>query len=244
MLSPMVKLWLKKGKISVIGAGRAQLLRAIEEHGSIIKAASAMNMSYRHAWGIIKHIRDTIGTEIVKTTRGGHEGGGARLTKVGRQLLEQFEENQREIDNLLKYGPKPSLAVDGVIFDDDDNLIMIRRKNPPFQGKLALPGGFVENNETTEAAVRREIQEELGIKTKILHLLGVYSDPSRDPRHHIVSVAYELEPLSTKFKAGDDAKSFERISLKKFSSIDQESIAFDHVKVIKDAIELKFGKRK
>ena len=244
MLSPMAKLWLKKGKISVIGSGRAQLLRAIEEHGSITKAAFAMNMSYRHAWGIIKHIRDSIGTEIVRTTRGGPEGGGARLTKVGRQLLNQFEENQREINNFLKYGPKPSLAVDGVIFEEDENLILIRRKNPPFQGELALPGGFVENNETTEAAVRREIKEELGIKTKIKHLIGVYSDPSRDPRQHIISVAYELEPLSTKFKAGDDAKSFERVSLKKLSSIDLESIAFDHGKIIKDAIELKFGRRK
>lgn len=237
----MAKLWFKKGKVSVIGEGRSQLLRAIDEHGSITKAASAMGMSYRHAWGIIRHIRDILGDEIVKTTRGGRQGGGAFLTERGKEILDQYEQNAREIKQLLKYGPRPALTVDGIIFDKENNLVLIRRKNPPFKGRLALPGGFVEYNETTEEAVIREIREELGIETKVSSLVGIYSEPSRDPRQHIVTVVYWLEPLSDKFKAGDDAISFEIIpqtSVKKL-----QDLAFDHYQIISDAIMLRNKKK-
>jgi len=239
MLTPKAKLWLKlkKSDISVIGEGRARLLRAVQNKGSITKAAQGMNMSYRHAWGIIKSINETIGKDVVMTTRGGASGGGAKLTKVGQQVLEQYEDNAAEIQKLLKYGPRPALAVDGVIFDKDGNLILIRRKNIPFKGKLALPGGFVENNETTEDAVMREVKEELGIQTRIKGLIGVYSDPTRDPRSHVISVVYELEPLSDKFKAGDDAQSYERIAKNKLDG--QIELAFDHGKIISEILSKK-----
>ncbi|WP_455392069.1 NUDIX domain-containing protein [[Eubacterium] cellulosolvens] len=236
MLSPHVKLWLKKGKHSVLGAGRARLLHAIDEHGSITKAATAMGMSYRHAWGIIRDIQEAMGEEIIKTTRGGAHGGGALLTKRGKQIMKQFDETDREIMKLIKYGPRPWLTVDAVVFDGKGNIILIRRKNPPFQGELALPGGFVDNYETTEDAVRREVKEELGIDTRIICMVGVYSEPTRDPRQHTISVVYEVEPLSTKFKASDDAKAFERVAIKDFSSIG--ALAFDHDKIIRDAIKL------
>ena len=234
MLTPSVKLWLKAGKTSVIGAGRAKLLRAIEKHGSIKHAALAMNMSYRHAWGIIRQIRDTLGDEILKVTRGGATGGGAKLSELGRQILTQYEEYEREINRLLKYGPRPALAVDGVIINHKNNLVLIRRKNPPFKGQLALPGGFVEYNETTKEAVIREVKEELGIESRIKRLIGVYSDANRDPRQHVVSVVYELEPLSKLFKAGDDATSFEWISIHNLANIND--LAFDHALIISDAI--------
>ena len=232
MLKPSVKLWLKKGKVSVIGSGRARLLQAISEHGSISKAAAEMNMSYRHAWGIVRNIRDSVDDDVVITKRGGRVGGGTELTKLGKQILKQYLENEKEIENLLRYGPKPSLAVDGVVVDKNNNLILIRRKNPPYKGQLALPGGFVEIDETTEAAVMREIREELGIKTRVKRLLGVYSDPKRDPRQHIVSVVYELEPLSEKFKAGDDAAAFERVPVPGLKKI--TNLAFDHDKIVSD----------
>jgi 8-oxo-dGTP diphosphatase len=241
MLKPMAKLWFKKGKVSIIGEGRSQLLRAVEEHGSIAKAASAMGMSYRHAWGIIRHIREVLGDEIVKTTRGGTHGGGAFLTARGKEILDQYEQTEREIRQILKYGPKPALAVDGIIFDKDNNLVLIRRKNPPFKGQLAIPGGFVEYNETTEEAVKREIREELGIPTQIIGLVGVYSEPSRDPRQHIVSVVYLLEPLSNKFKAGDDALAYEIIHHKSIKKL--RDLAFDHDRIISDAIILRNKKK-
>jgi 8-oxo-dGTP diphosphatase len=232
MLKPSVKLWLKKGSVSVIGSGRARLLQAINEHGSISKAAAEMNMSYRHAWGIVRHIRDSVDDDVVITKRGGSSGGGTELTKLGKQILKQYFDNEKEIENLLMYGPKPSLAVDGVVVDKNNNLVLIRRKNQPYQDQLALPGGFVEKDETTEAAVMREVREELGIRTKIKRLLGVYSDPKRDPRQHIVSVVYELEPLSGSYKAGDDAASFERVPVQNLKKI--KNLAFDHDKIISD----------
>ena len=69
-------------------------------------------------------------------------------------------------------------------------MLLIRRKHDPYAGCYALPGGFVEIGETVEAACRREAREETGIEVGELRLVGVYSDPSRDPRGHTVSVAY------------------------------------------------------
>lgn len=232
MLNPMAKLWLKKGKISVIGEGRAQLLKAVQKQGSITKAAHSMGMSYRHAWGIINHIQTLLGEQVVTTSRGGPTGGGAKLTSLGEELLKLYEEHEHEIHKLLKYGPRPAVTVDGVVLDKDDKLVLIRRRNPPFKGKLALPGGFVEYNETTEDAIIREVKEELGVKTRIKEIIGVYSNPNRDPRQHTISVVYELEPLSINFKAGDDAETYEIISIDELSEI--KDLAFDHALIISD----------
>jgi 8-oxo-dGTP diphosphatase len=234
MLTPSVKLWLKDKSVSVIGSGRVELLKAVDKYGSIKKAAATMGMSYRHAWGIIKQIRDSVGDEIIATTRGGAAGGGAKLTDLGRVLIKRFEETQDAIERTLKYGPKPALAVDGVIFTKDDKIVLIRRKNPPFKGQLALPGGFIEYKETTELAVVREVEEELGIKAEIKQLIGVYSEPNRDPRHHTISVVYELQPLSYEFKAGDDAASFELVDITDKKII--KTMAFDHGDIVLDII--------
>src|SRR5215472_5440035 len=86
----------------------------------------------------------------------------------------------------------PSLAVDCVVFDPVGRLLLIRRKNPPFQGQYALPGGYVEYGETTERAAARELTEETGLTAINMSLIGVYSDPNRDPRGHVVSIAYVI----------------------------------------------------
>ncbi|MCD6331179.1 MAG: NUDIX hydrolase [Thermoplasmata archaeon] len=124
---------------------------------------------------------------------------------------------------------KPSIAVDGV-WIKNGKILLIKRKNEPFKGKWALPGGFVEYGERVEDAVLREFQEEVGIKAKIKKLLGVYSDPKRDPRGHVISVVFLLEAEGEP-KAGDDAADA------KFFSLDElPPLAFDHEKIIKDAI--------
>ena len=105
----------------------------------------------------------------------------------------------------MKEYKSPSLTVDGII-QIDDKILLIKRKNPPFKDSWAFPGGFVEYGETTENAVMREIYEETNLKTKIKHLLGVYSDPNRDPRGHTVSVVYILEHIEGTPKGSDDAK--------------------------------------
>ena len=86
----------------------------------------------------------------------------------------------------------PALITDCVVFDPHKRVLLVRRKNDPFAGCYALPGGFVNIGETVEAACHREVREETGlaIDERRLRLVGVYSDPGRDPRGHSVSVAY------------------------------------------------------
>jgi 8-oxo-dGTP diphosphatase len=124
----------------------------------------------------------------------------------------------------------PKLTVDGLILKDK-KVLLIKRKNYPFKGKWALPGGFVEYKEKTEDTAIREVFEETGLKTKINNLVGVYSDPNRDPRGHTVSVIYLLEICGGKLKSSDDA------SDARFFDLNQlPKLAFDHNKIIKDAL--------
>src|SRR5215510_10826805 len=103
---------------------------------------------------------------------------------------------------------QPAIAVDCVIFNSEGDLLLIERKNEPYKGKYALPGGFVEYGETLETAVRRELREETSLKVGRLHLVGTYSDPKRDPRGHTVSVAYvAVAPRGARVQGGDDAAS-------------------------------------
>ena len=128
----------------------------------------------------------------------------------------------------------PLLTTDCVIFDGRARVLLIRRKNEPFRGDYALPGGFVDIGETTAASCRREVLEEVGIVVDRLRLVGVYSDPSRDPRGHAVSVAY-----TTRFgeaptpKAGSDAEAAEWVK-----DWRTKQLAFDHSLIIADAEKL------
>jgi 8-oxo-dGTP diphosphatase len=123
----------------------------------------------------------------------------------------------------------PKLTVDAVIVTGD-GVVLIKRKNPPFQGMWALPGGFVEVGETTETACMREVEEETGLKVEIGKLLGVYSDPKRDPRGHSVSVIYIVKPVGGKLGADTDA---EDVGL--FKDLSRVELGFDHAKVLRDA---------
>jgi len=126
----------------------------------------------------------------------------------------------------------PLLTVDAVIILKKNKLILIRRKNPPFKGQYALPGGFVDVGETVEAACIREALEETNINVKIIKLIGVFSDPDRDPRSHTVTIAYFCEPLTDKEnpKAKDDAASLEIVPLSKVLNL---KLAFDHMEILK-----------
>ncbi|MFA5956743.1 NUDIX domain-containing protein [Hyphomicrobium sp.] len=125
----------------------------------------------------------------------------------------------------------PLLAADCVVVDPDRGVLMVRRKNPPFKGELALPGGFVEIGETVEGAARRELMEETGIEALSLTLVGVYSKPDRDPRGHVCSVAFLVRTKTNDAKAGDDAEAVAWIK-----NLDGIAIAFDHRKIISDAL--------
>src|SRR3989449_10226106 len=97
----------------------------------------------------------------------------------------------------------PSVAVDGIVLHGG-KLVAVRRKNEPYQGMPALPGGFVELGETTVEAVVREVREETGLETSVKRLVGVFSDPRRDPRGHVISIVYELDAVGGRLKAGSD----------------------------------------
>ncbi len=131
--------------------------------------------------------------------------------------------------------PKPKtplLTADCVVFDREGRLLLIRRKNPPFKGKHALPGGFVDIGETIEQAALRELKEETGIDGKIIRMIGVYSEPKRDPRGHTVSAAFLIRPRSTKVQGGDDAEAAEFVTEWR-----KLKLAFDHNTIVKDALK-------
>ncbi len=122
-----------------------------------------------------------------------------------------------------------TLTVDAII-PYKGGIVLVRRKNEPFKGKYALPGGIVEYGERVEDAAVREAEEETGLKCKIERLVGVYSDPNRDPRGHFVSICFILIPVGGELKAGSDAE-----DVKVFKLEELPELAFDHEKMIKDA---------
>lgn len=127
----------------------------------------------------------------------------------------------------------PLLAVDCVAVDPDGRVLLIRRGHPPFVGSYALPGGFVDVGETVEDACRRELLEETGVKAGELTLLGVYSDPKRDPRNHCVSIVFLTRIASVTPTAGDDAAAAEWVA-----NWRQVAAAFDHKDILADAAKL------
>ena len=129
----------------------------------------------------------------------------------------------------MKY-KSPKLTADGAVLQNG-KILLIQRKNEPFQGKWALPGGFVEYGEKVEDTVVREVFEETGLKTKIKEFFGVYSDPDRDPRGHTISIIYILDIYDGKLISGDDAR-----DAKFFDLLDLPEIGFDHKKIIKEIL--------
>lgn len=129
--------------------------------------------------------------------------------------------------------PTPVLATDCVVYDADGRVLLIRRRNEPFRGAYALPGGFVKVGESAEAACRRELQEEAGLVAGALSLVGVYSEPGRDPRGHVCTVAYLARTADTAAKAGDDAAAVRWV--KDWRAL---ALAFDHAQILEDAARL------
>jgi 8-oxo-dGTP diphosphatase len=111
-------------------------------------------------------------------------------------------------------------------------LLLIERRNPPFAGRWALPGGFVEQGEQVVKAARRELAEETGLGVETLELLGVYDTPGRDPRGWTVSVVYVARLQDEPEVLGADDASDARW----FAVDDLPALAFDHDLIVKDAI--------
>jgi O-acetyl-ADP-ribose deacetylase (regulator of RNase III)/ADP-ribose pyrophosphatase YjhB (NUDIX family) len=151
-----------------------------------------------------------------------------------KEAYEIFEKN---INGYLEYMFKkqqagPFVAVDAII-DMNGSIVIIERSNPPFG--WALPGGFVDNYESVEDAVRREMKEETDLELTDLKQFHVYSKPGRDSRFHTIGVVFTAKGKGTP-KAGDDAAGLKIIKL---DEIDKINFAFDHREIIKDYIAYK-----
>lgn len=133
---------------------------------------------------------------------------------------------------------RPALTVDCIVFGvdlskEDLNVLVIKRKNDPYKGFWALPGGFVNVGESTEDAAMRELEEETSAKVSYLEQLHTFSRPTRDPREHVVSVAYFALVLQYDVKGADDALEAKWVSIK---DLQAQTMAFDHNEILNVAI--------
>jgi 8-oxo-dGTP diphosphatase len=127
----------------------------------------------------------------------------------------------------------PRVTVDAWIEDAKGRVLLVRRGRPPFEGRWALPGGFCEWGETTEESCAREAREETGVRVRVGEVLGVYSDPRRDPRGHTISVLYEARPIGGTVKGGDDAADARWFTSSEVLSAD---LAFDHGRIVREQL--------
>jgi len=125
---------------------------------------------------------------------------------------------------------KQLLLMADIVIKTEGSVVLIRRGREPHKGKWALPGGFVHYGEKVEDAAVREAREETGLEVKLRKLVGVYSDPERDPRGHAVSVCFLADAVGGKLKAGSDAA-----EARVFKKIPWRELAFDHEVMLKNA---------
>ncbi len=97
-LSVRSKVWLEATGRMIFSDGRLQLLEAVEELGSLRKAARRLGMSYRAAWGLLKVTERALGAPLLQVTIGGRTGGGARLTAGARELVRRFRRVKRQVN--------------------------------------------------------------------------------------------------------------------------------------------------
>jgi len=139
--------------------------------------------------------------------------------------------------------PTIRLAVDAVVFGYDPkdgiSVLLIKRKYDPFQGKWAIPGGLVLENESLETAVERELEEETGVKVDYLEQLYTFGEVNRDPRNRVVAVAYYGLVKKSDFHlyASTDAE-----DAKWFNWDELPPVAFDHSEILDTAIKRLRGK--
>lgn len=149
---------------------------------------------------------------------------GILVATIGYYLNNRIQNKKAEIGK----------TVDAVIEDNAGNVILIKRKYPPFQDYYALPGGFIEKGESPIKALVREVKEETNLDVKILNKIGLYTEEGRDPRGNIHTIAYKCSIIGdiTKMRSGDDSKKVELLPKNQLKDIE---LAFDHKKILEDA---------
>jgi 8-oxo-dGTP diphosphatase len=134
--------------------------------------------------------------------------------------------------------PRPAVSVDIAVFSTRSeglHILLVQRGREPFKDSWALPGGFVDMDESLENTARRELAEETGLEISKIEQLGAYGDPQRDPRGRVISVAYWTllsQDDDQQVQGADDASQADW-----FPITDLPSLAFDHERIVQDALQ-------
>jgi len=195
-----------------------QLLRTIGSHG-VRGAAEIMGVSESTVRRMMRKAEARAGGKLLQN---------GSLTERGRELIEEMELRMHLLDQQLEHlWRKPSLTCDGIVIREE-GLLLVRRGGEPYRGWHALPGGFMECGERAEDCVVREVEEETGLRTEVVKLVEVFSDPGRDPRGHFVTLLYLLRETGGTLRAGDDA---DAVGFFDIGSL--PPLAFDHPKLVR-----------
>lgn len=139
--------------------------------------------------------------------------------------------------------PHPAVTADCVVFahdGDDVKILLVERKHDPFRGCWAFPGGFMNMDETADAAAIRELEEETGLRIQEIRQVGAFTKVDRDPRERVMTVAFYTEIATVQpVKGGDDANQARWFSLRQLPPL-----AFDHAEILEQAIRLWNSERK
>ncbi len=119
-------------------------------------------------------------------------------------------------------------AADGILISKKEKILLIKRSSETYKGYWALPGGIVEEEEAVEDTLIREMKEEVGIEAIPIEILGVFSDPNRDPRGRIISTVFICRYKGSP-KAGSDASQVKEFTITEALNLD---LAFDHSYII------------
>ncbi|MBL8011404.1 MAG: NUDIX hydrolase [Flavobacteriales bacterium] len=122
-----------------------------------------------------------------------------------------------------------ALTVDAVITDPAGRVLVMERGTEPFPGTWVLPGGYVDPGETVEQACMREVREELGLDVRLTGLIGIYSEPGRDPRGSVVSVAYRAEVVGGTLTVTAEARAHRWLE-----PGENVPMGFDHARILAD----------
>ena len=133
--------------------------------------------------------------------------------------------------------PRPMVTADVAVLrlEAEPEILLVRRKNPPFRSSWALPGGFMEMEETLEEAARRELREETGLEAGELIRFDTYDAPDRDPRGRTITQVFVTvwKPSMGAPEAGSDAG-----QLQWFPLVALPKLAFDHARIVMDVIRM------
>jgi 8-oxo-dGTP diphosphatase len=211
----------------IVDPQRAMFLKMIDDTGSLDRATEGLGVSMGQAKTWLNLMGEAQGSPIVTFC----SDGKVILTDAGRSLMAEFETRsamaRSQVQNLWK---KPWVTTDCIMVIED-RVVLIRRGREPFKGMYALPGGIVEYGESVEACVVREMEEETGLKTRVLDLVGVYSAADRDPRGHFITLAFNLQLVGGTLHGGDDAAEAALFPLENLPEM-----AADHSMILSDAL--------